>query len=136
MDQLTQIMKVTGTPGPEFIEKLESPEAKSYIKSLPHYPRKDFSTLFPRASKKAVDLLEKMLVLDADARLTADGALAHSYFDGLRDPEDWPEPTSYDDSYDNATLPLEEWKRLSFKEVRSFVPFPRRDSKRRNTLTM
>lgn len=59
----------------------------------------------------AVDLLEKMLVLDADARLTADGALAHSYFDGLRDPEDWPVPTSYDDSYDNATLPLEEWKR-------------------------
>ncbi|KTG05662.1 hypothetical protein cypCar_00029069 [Cyprinus carpio] len=77
-----------------------------------------------------------MLVLDADARLTADGALAHSYFDVLRDPEDCPEPTPYDDSYDNATLPLEEWKRLSFKEVRSFVPFPRRDSKRRNTLTM
>uniref|UniRef100_A0A8C1Q1T5 mitogen-activated protein kinase n=1 Tax=Cyprinus carpio TaxID=7962 RepID=A0A8C1Q1T5_CYPCA len=136
MDQLTQIMKVTGTPGPEFIEKLESPEAKSYVRSQPRYPRKDFSTLFPRASKKAVDLLEKMLVLDADARLTADGALAHSYFDVLRDPEDCPEPTPYDDSYDNATLPLEEWKRLSFKEVRSFVPFPRRDSKRRNTLTM
>ncbi|XP_059360112.1 mitogen-activated protein kinase 13-like isoform X2 [Carassius carassius] len=136
MDQLIQIMKVTGTPGPEFIEKLENPEAKSYVKSLPHYPRKDFSTLFPRASKKAVDLLEMMLVLDADARLTADGALAHSYFDGLRDPEDSPVPTPYDDRYDNATLPLEEWKRLSFKEVRSFVPFPRRDSKRRNTLTM
>ncbi|XP_001337833.2 mitogen-activated protein kinase 13 [Danio rerio] len=136
MDQLTQIMKVAGTPGPEFVEKLESPEAKSYVRSLPHYPHRDFSTLFPRASKKAVELLEKMLVLDADARLTASGALAHSYFDGLRDPDDWPEPTAYDDSYDNATLPLEEWKRLSFKEVRSFVPFPRRDSKRRNTLTM
>ncbi|KAA0714324.1 Mitogen-activated protein kinase 13 [Triplophysa tibetana] len=113
-----------------------APEAKSYVSSLPLYPRKDFSALFPRASKKAVELLEKMLVLDPDNRLTADGALAHSYFDGLRDPEDWPEPTPYDDSYDNATLPLEEWKRLSFKEVRSFVPFPRRDSKRRNTLTM
>uniref|UniRef100_A0A671ML96 mitogen-activated protein kinase n=1 Tax=Sinocyclocheilus anshuiensis TaxID=1608454 RepID=A0A671ML96_9TELE len=118
MDQLTQIMKVTGTPSPEFIEKLESPEAKSYVRSLPCYPRKDFSILFPRASKKAVDLLEKMLVLDADARLTADGALAHSYFDVLRDPEDCPEPTPYDDSYDNATLPLEEWKR----DVINFQP--------------
>lgn len=77
-----------------------------------------------------------MLVLDADARLTADDALAHRFFDGLRDSEDCPEPTPYDDSHDNATLPLEEWKRLSFKEVMSFVPFPRRDSKRRNTLTM
>lgn len=62
----------------------------------------------------AVDLLEKMLVLDADDRLTADGALAHSYFDGLRDPEDCPEPTPYDDSHDNATLPLEDWKREKY----------------------
>ncbi|XP_060736917.1 mitogen-activated protein kinase 13 [Tachysurus vachellii] len=136
MDQLVQIMKVTGTPGPEFIEKLESQEAKNYVKSLPFYPRKDFSALFPRASEQAVDLLEKMLVLDTDTRVTADGALAHSYFNELRDADDCPEPKPYDDSYDNATLPLEEWKRLSFKEVKSFVPFPRRDSKRRNTLTM
>lgn len=57
-----------------------------------------------------MDLLEKMLVLDADTRITADGALAHSYFEDLRDPDDCPEPKPYDDSYDKATLPLEEWK--------------------------
>lgn len=136
MDQLTQIMKVTGVPGPDFIHKLDSQEAKTYVSSLPHFPRKDFSALFPRASPKAVDLLEKMLVLDAEARLTAEEALKHPYFDGLRDSEDCPEPLPYDDSHDNATLPLEEWRRLSFKEVKNFVPFPRRDSKRRNTLTM
>ncbi|MED6278821.1 Mitogen-activated protein kinase 13, partial [Characodon lateralis] len=51
MDQLSQIMKVCGVPGQEFIQKLESPEAKNYIKSLPLHPRKDFSTLFPRASE-------------------------------------------------------------------------------------
>uniref|UniRef100_A0A8C5H798 mitogen-activated protein kinase n=1 Tax=Gouania willdenowi TaxID=441366 RepID=A0A8C5H798_GOUWI len=133
MDQLTQIMKVTGVPGPEFIQKLDSPEARTYIKKLPRYPRKDFSTLFPRAS---IDLLEKMLVLDGDERPTAELALEHSYFDSLRDPEDFPEPTPYDDSRDNATLALEEWRRLCYKEVDSFVPFPRRDSKRKNTLTM
>uniref|UniRef100_A0A3Q3A7F2 mitogen-activated protein kinase n=1 Tax=Kryptolebias marmoratus TaxID=37003 RepID=A0A3Q3A7F2_KRYMA len=136
MDQLTQIMKVNGAPGPEFIQKLESPEAKSYIKSLPLYPRKDFSTLFSKASEKAVDLLEKMLVLDGDERPTAELALEHPYFDSLRDPDDFPEPMPYDDSHDNATLSLDEWKRLCFKEVKSFVPFPRRDSKRKNTLTM
>ncbi|XP_012671151.2 mitogen-activated protein kinase 13 [Clupea harengus] len=136
MDQITQIMKVTGVPGPDFIKKLDSQEAKTYVASLPNFPRKDFSALFPRASPKAVELLEKMLVLDAEARITAEEALKHPYFDGLRDPEDCPEPLPYDDSHDNATLPLEEWRRLSFKEVRSFVPFPRRDSKRRNTLTI
>ena len=28
MDQLTQIMKVTGVPGKEFIQKLDSPEVR------------------------------------------------------------------------------------------------------------
>uniref|UniRef100_A0A8C2XNI1 Mitogen-activated protein kinase 13 n=1 Tax=Cyclopterus lumpus TaxID=8103 RepID=A0A8C2XNI1_CYCLU len=136
MDQLTQIMKVTGVPGAEFIQKLDSQEAKNYIKALPRYPRKDFSTLFPRASAKGIDLLEKMLVLDGDERPTAELALEHPYFDRLRDPDDLPEPEPYDDSHDNATLTLDEWKELCFREVRSFVPFPRRDSKRKNSLTM
>ncbi|CAF91717.1 unnamed protein product, partial [Tetraodon nigroviridis] len=94
--------------------------------------RKDFSTLFPKASANGIDLLEKMLVLDGDERLTADLALEHPYFDSLRDADDFPEPTPYDDSHDNATLSLDEWKRLCFREVKSFVPFPRRDSKRKN----
>ncbi|PWA32992.1 hypothetical protein CCH79_00016899 [Gambusia affinis] len=50
--ELSQIMKVCGVPGQEFIQKLESPEARSYIKGLPRHPRKDFSTLFPRASEQ------------------------------------------------------------------------------------
>lgn len=52
-----------------------------------------------------------MLVLDGDERLTAELALDHPYFDSLRDPDDFPEPTPYDDSHDNATLSLDEWKR-------------------------
>lgn len=62
----------------------------------------------------AIDLLEKMLVLDGETRLTAESALTHPYFDGLRDPEDCPEPQPYDDSHDNATLPLEDWRRKYF----------------------
>lgn len=54
-----------------------------------------------------------MLVLDGDERLTAELALEHPYFDSLRDPDDFPEPTPYDDSHDNATLSLDEWKRKS-----------------------
>lgn len=63
------------------------------------------------ACSAGVDLLEKMLVLDGDERPTAELALEHPYFDSLRDPEDFPEPTPYDDSHDNATLSLDEWKR-------------------------
>uniref|UniRef100_A0A672JGA6 mitogen-activated protein kinase n=1 Tax=Salarias fasciatus TaxID=181472 RepID=A0A672JGA6_SALFA len=132
MDQLTQIMKVTGVPGPEFVQKLDSPEVSSYA-ALTFYLFQIYTTSTKYFS---IDLLEKMLVLDGDERPTAELALEHPYFDGLRDPDDFPEPTPYDDSHDNATLSLEEWKRLCFKEVKSFVPFPRRDSKRKNTLTM
>ncbi|MEQ2304472.1 Mitogen-activated protein kinase 13 [Ameca splendens] len=121
MDQLSQIMKVCGVPGQEFIQKLESPEARNYIKSLPLHPRKDFSTLFPRASVNGINLLEKMLVLDGDERPTAELALEHPYFDGLREPEDFPEPTPYDDSHDNATLSLDEWKRKWKKQKQTLA---------------
>lgn len=60
---------------------------------------------------EGIDLLEKMLVLDGDERPTAELALEHPYFDILRDPDDFPEPTPYDDSHDNATMTLDEWKR-------------------------
>ena len=36
----------------------------------------------------AVDLLEKMLILDSDNRLTAEQALAHPYLATYADPED------------------------------------------------
>lgn len=52
-----------------------------------------------------------MLVLDGDVRPTAELALEHPYFDSLRDPEDTREPEPYDDSHDNDTLSLDEWKR-------------------------
>lgn len=136
MDQLTEIVKVTGVPGPEFIQKLESVEAKSYIRSLPHFPRKDFSLLFPRASPSAVNLLERMLVLDAEQRITAAEGLAHPYFEQYRDPEEETETDPYDDTHDKAKLTVNEWKRLCFHEVTSFIQFPRRESKRRNTLVL
>ena len=34
MDQLTQIMKVTGVPGKEFIQKLDSPEVRGRLERL------------------------------------------------------------------------------------------------------
>lgn len=52
-----------------------------------------------------------MLVLDGDERPTAELALEHPYFDNLRDPDDFPKPLPYDDSHDNDTLSLDEWKR-------------------------
>lgn len=52
-----------------------------------------------------------MLVLDAEQRVTAAEALAHPYFESLRDTEDEPKAQKYDDSFDDVDRTLEEWKR-------------------------
>jgi len=58
-----------------------------------------------------VDLLEKMLVLDTDKRITASEALAHPYFAQYHDPDDEPEAEPYDQSFESRELEIEEWKR-------------------------
>lgn len=93
----------------------------------------------------AVDLLEKMLVLDTDKRITASEALAHPYFSQYHDPDDEPEAEPYDQSFESRELEIEEWKSeydskniwlsvgnlltivcfalgLTYEEVLSFVP--------------
>ncbi|XP_020668520.2 mitogen-activated protein kinase 12 isoform X4 [Pogona vitticeps] len=122
LDQLTEIMKVTGTPTQDFVQKLQSQDAKNYIKSLPKVQKKDFAAILKHANPLALSLLEKMLVLDAEKRVTAAEALAHPYFEAIHDPEEENEAEKYDDSFDNMDLPLEEWKRITYKEVINFQP--------------
>ncbi|XP_006122678.2 mitogen-activated protein kinase 12 isoform X3 [Pelodiscus sinensis] len=129
LDQLTEIMKITGTPTQDFVQKLQSQDAKNYIKSLPKVQKKDFAAILKHANPLAVNLLEKMLVLDADKRITAVEALAHPYFEPVHDPEEETEAEKYDDTFDNMDLPLDEWKRITYKEVLNFKPPPLPESK-------
>ncbi|XP_026790972.2 mitogen-activated protein kinase 14B isoform X2 [Pangasianodon hypophthalmus] len=122
IDQLKLIMLLVGTPGPELLMKISSESARNYINSLPHMPKRNFADVFIGANPLAVDLLEKMLVLDTDTRITASEALAHPYFAQYHDPEDEPEAEPYDQSFESRELDIEEWKRLTYEEVLSFEP--------------
>ncbi|XP_037700248.1 mitogen-activated protein kinase 13 isoform X2 [Choloepus didactylus] len=137
LDQLTQILKVTGVPGAEFVQKLNDKAAKAYIQALPQSPKKDFSQQFPRASPQATDLLEKMLELDVDKRLTASQALAHPFFEPFRDPEEETVAQQpFDDSLEHKKLTVDEWKQHIYKEIMSFSPIARKDSRRRSGMKL
>lgn len=51
-----------------------------------------------------------MLELDADKRITAEQALAHTYLAQYADPSDEPTSAAYDQSFEDMELPVEKWK--------------------------
>uniref|UniRef100_A0A669E1G3 mitogen-activated protein kinase n=1 Tax=Oreochromis niloticus TaxID=8128 RepID=A0A669E1G3_ORENI len=115
IDQLKLIMMLVGTPGPELLMKISS-------ESVSAIPSNFLILTFVSFVVLAVDLLEKMLVLDTDKRITASEALAHPYFAQYHDPDDEPEAEPYDQSFESRELEIEEWKTLTYEEVISFVP--------------
>ncbi|KAK8377391.1 hypothetical protein O3P69_013787 [Scylla paramamosain] len=124
IDQLNKIMKLVGTPRQDLVDKLSSDEARNYIRSLPHMRKKDFRQVFRGANPLAVDLLEKMLELDSERRITAVQALAHPYLAQYADPSDEPDSEPYDQSFEDMELPTEKWKELVYEEVINFQPKP------------
>uniref|UniRef100_A0A4W5RKK2 mitogen-activated protein kinase n=1 Tax=Hucho hucho TaxID=62062 RepID=A0A4W5RKK2_9TELE len=67
--------------------------------------------LFSKFNPQAVTVIERMLLLDPESRVTAAQALALPYFSEFREPEEETEAQPYDHSVDNSNLPLEQWKR-------------------------
>ncbi|KAJ8002930.1 hypothetical protein DPEC_G00164080 [Dallia pectoralis] len=122
LDQLTEIMKVTGTPTQDFISKLQSQDAKSYVRNLPKVQKKDLQAMFSNVNPEGVAVVERMLLLDPESRVTATESLALPYFSEFREPEEETEAQLYDHSVDNSDLPLEQWKRHTFTEILSFQP--------------
>lgn len=72
--------------------------------------KKDFKEVFQGANPAAIDLLERMLELDAEKRITAEQALSHHYLEKYADPNDEPTSPPYDQSFEDMELPVEKWK--------------------------
>lgn len=124
IDQLTKILQIVGTPDQEFMQKITSETARSYICSLPKYPPKDFPTFFQGANPLAIDLLKNLLSMDPARRYTAETALQHPYLETYADPDDEPIASPYDDSFEKLELDGEGWRKLVWDEILTFVPDP------------
>ncbi|XP_051516210.1 mitogen-activated protein kinase 14A-like isoform X2 [Myxocyprinus asiaticus] len=122
IDQLKKILNLTGTPNSMLVQKMQSKDAQSYVQSLPVQRKKTFKDVFPAIDRNAIDLLEDMLVLDPEVRLTAKDGLSHPYLSEFHDPENEPVSPPYDDSFESLELAVSEWKSLIHMEIMTFDP--------------
>ena len=60
--QLDLILDVIGTPSLDEFYAITSRRSRDYIRALPIRKRRPFATLFPHASKEAIDFLSRTLV--------------------------------------------------------------------------
>jgi len=120
IDQLTRIMNVVGTPDDELFDKIQSEDARNYIKNLTKQPGKDFAKFFANASPAAVDLLKRTLNLDPDKRPTAAEVLAHEYLAAYHDEDDEPTTELLVNDFDNVDMTVEQWQKCIWDEIVDF----------------
>lgn len=118
LDQLNVIFGVIGTPTEEEMEALGT--ANGYIKTLESKEPKKLDRLYPASDPAALDLLKQMLLFDPKTRCTADEALEHDFFRGVRrlELESVAEKELIaPDFLDSLDIDLESLKRSTYEEV-------------------
>nr|CCA16136.1 mitogenactivated protein kinase putative [Albugo laibachii Nc14]CCA25097.1 mitogenactivated protein kinase putative [Albugo laibachii Nc14] len=82
LDQLNVIFSVIGTPSDADIEK--ATEVKQYLQKLPKKAPRDLVEMYPGAPAEALDLLQKLLLFNPDARIRVEDALGHPFLQSVR----------------------------------------------------
>ncbi|ORZ41269.1 kinase-like domain-containing protein [Catenaria anguillulae PL171] len=120
VDQLNQILAVLGTPDDATLKRVGSQRAQVYIRSLPRMPRVPFTTMFPKATPLALDLLDKLLQFDPAQRITVEQALAHPYLATYHDPDEEPSHAQMFDFAFEKAASIDEIRALITREIVSW----------------
>ena len=78
IEQIFKIFEIMGTPSANSWDNISS--LPDYKASFPKWPKKPLQNYIPDISNAGLDLLEKMLELNPDKRISAASALDHPFF--------------------------------------------------------
>jgi serine/threonine protein kinase len=127
MEVCSMQINVLGTRPEEELAYIRSDQALQFLHALPPKQKVNWSSLYPEASPKVLDLLDKLLQFHPSKRPTAEEAMGHPYFDSVRSQYSDPEPVlpvgpgGFEFSFENdPTLQPDDFKRLLVEEASSF----------------
>lgn len=120
-DILSQLRVIVSTLGvPADLSFVKDPKAVAYIEAIGRGRPQPapLETRYPEAPPLAIDLLMKMLVLEPSRRITAEGALRHSFLASLHELNTEPTAEAFDFSFEDCSD--EELQRLLRDEICRF----------------
>lgn len=113
--QYQRITQLCGSPDEELLTKIENDNSsaiKAVIQSYTTHKRRNFRDVFSahNPSEDFIDLLEKLLVLDPEKRITVEEAIQHPYLAEFSLPEDEPRADHIFDLDDSQARTRFEWR--------------------------
>eukprot|EP01135_Chromosphaera_perkinsii_P011098 Nk52_evm7s2340 gene=Nk52_evmTU7s2340 len=120
LNQVDRIFEVVGRPSEHDLQAIQSPFAKSMLDRIPFRKKRGLEEMFPSATREALDLLKKLLVINPDKRITTDEALKHPFLSKFYNAADMIDEVSYDVSIpldDNVQLSLADYRQKLYDDI-------------------
>ncbi|XP_070072705.1 putative mitogen-activated protein kinase 14C [Drosophila takahashii] len=125
-NQLERLLDIMGSPSEEFISGINMKHSRNYLEKYGYREKRHFPQMFPNADPLALDLMEEMLEMLPENRITADEAINHPFLRDFIEPHHRDEDLApaYDQNFENMVLPVNCWKELISHEIQNFRPPP------------
>ncbi|KAJ5421078.1 hypothetical protein N7465_003597 [Penicillium sp. CMV-2018d] len=115
------ITEMFGKPPKEIMETVYSDITMQFVNSLPEAEPQSLRATLGDADSEAIDLLEKMLDIDPQKRITAADALPHPYLSTYSDSNDEPEcEKQIDWSLLDSEMTTDQWKTKMYFEILNY----------------
>ena len=123
--QLRLICEKLGRPSVEELDFVTSERAKAFMLDLPENVGLSLADLFPAHSTQphALDLLQKLLIIHPEKRISVNGALEHAFMEALHNSDDEPiADISVGFAFESEELTKERVQELIWGEIRDIHP--------------